>query len=108
MSSYVNKRLHDDFFTVYEAIKKRPIYMEVGRITSLQPILIKSIIQPTQWIRFISYLPPINYIGTPKGKVHRAWTLATRQGWWRQDETIAWFLKACMQGKGKEIKSDIL
>ena len=29
MSSYVTKRLHDDFFTVYEAIKKRPIYMEV-------------------------------------------------------------------------------
>ena len=29
ISSYVNKRLHDDFFTVYEAIKKRPIYMEV-------------------------------------------------------------------------------
>ena len=42
MSSYVNKRLHDDFFTVYEAIKKRPIYMEVGEITSLYQILNKS------------------------------------------------------------------
>ena len=29
VSTYVNTRLHDDFHTVSDAIKKRPLYMEV-------------------------------------------------------------------------------